>query len=323
MKEESPAFAIRGAGGSAVAPIHRFSHEAMGSIFEIFVAGQEAEYARQASDAAFEELDRLYHELNRYSPTSDVSQINHLRAGQGIRVGVATYECLKIAARVSADTGGAFDVTVGRLFALWKPQEGVAPPQPTDAEIAAARKATGIGLLVLCDDDFSVGAKADGVQVDLGGIGKGFAVDQMAATLREWSVSSALLHGGGSSVYAMGAPAGKDGWTIVTRNPENASETLAVITLKDESLSGSGIRPNYLHIIDPRTGRPATGNMATWARAKSGAVADALSTAFLIFTPDEVRAYCEKHLDAAGMIYRIAEAEHKVYRYGKWDAVTK
>ena len=121
--------------------IHRFAHEAMATAFEVMIIGQDAEYARQASKAAFEELDRLHLELNRFDPTSDVSQINASRAGQKVRVGLATIACLKAAAEANADTGGAFDVTVGALVACWRNKDKT-PRTPTAEELAAARART-------------------------------------------------------------------------------------------------------------------------------------------------------------------------------------
>ena len=308
-----------GTGGAApTSPVHRFPHDAMGSIFEILIPGESADYARHAATAAFEELDRLYRELNRFTAASDVSRANTLGAGESVRVGLATFECLAAAAKAWAETGGAFDVTIGRLFALWTPRDG-AEPHPSDAALAEARRCTGMGLLELVEEDFSVGVKCDGVQIDLGGIGKGYAVDQMAAVLREWSVATALMHGGHSSVLALGSPPGKPGWAMRLPDPKNEAESLGNVHLQDRALSGSGIRPNYKHIIDPRTGRPAAGTDSTWVLAKSGTVSDALSTAFLVMSPEEVEHYCGQHPDASGILVRPEPGGRKVLRYGKWD----
>jgi len=301
------------AGGSQMgADLHRFAHEAMGAVFEVFVAGAEHEYARQASAAAFEELDRLEAELTRFEPTSDVSQINALKAGQAVRVGLVTFECLKVAAQVHADTGGAFDVTVGRLFELWRPKDG-SKPTPSDEAIAEARAATGMHLLALDETQHAVGVRADGVRIDLGGIGKGYAVDQMMALLQEWSIETALVHGGQSTVFGAGAPPGQKGWTVALSDPKG--KPLGTVCLKDRSLSGSGSPPGARHVIDPRTGRLAEANLGAWAVTAQATLADALSTAFLVMSPKEAERYCRRHPTVSGM---LLAAGGQAVRFGKW-----
>lgn len=301
------------AGGTRPADdVHRFAHEAMGAVFEIFVAGEQHEYARQASAAAFEELDRLEGELSRFQTTSDVSQINALKAGKAVRVGLATFECLKTAAQVHADTGGAFDVTIGRLFELWRPKDG-SRPTPSDDRIAEARAHTGMHLLALDETRHAVGVRAAGVRIDLGGIGKGYALDQMVELLREWSVETALVHGGQSTVYGMGCRTGKQGWPVALSDPNGA--TLGTVSLKDRALSGSGSPPGERHILDPRTGRLAEGNLGAWVVTPKATLADALSTAFLVMSPKEAGQYCRRHPAVSGM---LLPADGKAVRFGKW-----
>jgi thiamine biosynthesis lipoprotein len=300
-------------------PVHRFSHVAMASVFEILIAGEDAEYARQAADAAFAELDNLHHELNRYSSTSDISQINALHAGQGVRVGIATMDCIKAAAKVNAETGGAFDVTIGSLLACWRDPDKK-PRTPTEEELAAARARTGMYLLDIRESEHLVGVKADGVSIDLGGVGKGYAVDQMVALLKEWSIKAALVNGGTSSVLAFGAPPGRDGWRVSLRDPEDESQTLGSVLLKERSLSGSAMPPGNPHIIDPRTGRPAAANVGSWAAATSATITDCLSTAFFIMSPAEVEAYVRNHPDTSAMLITKDSSGRKVLRFGKWES---
>ncbi len=309
---------ISAGGAREGAGVHRFAHEAMGAVFEIFVAGDEHEYARQAAAAAFEELDRLEGELSRFQTTSDVSQVNALKAGQAVRVGLATFECLKVAAQVNADTGGAFDVTIGRLFELWWPKDG-SKPNPSEQQLAAARARTGMRLLALDEAEHAVGVRAGGVRIDLGGIGKGYAVDQMVALLREWSIETALVHGGQSTVFGTGTPPGKEGWTVAMSDPNG--KALGSVCLKDRALSGSGsppiraVWPGGRHIIDPCSGRLAEGNLGAWTVTPTATVADALSTAFLVMSPKEVGQYCRRHPEVSGMLLL---ADGKVTRFGKW-----
>ena len=166
----------------------------------------------------------------------------------------------------------------------------------------------------------TVRLKTAGVLLDLGGIGKGFALDKAAETLREWAdegwgLEAALLSGGQSSVLAMGAPPGTNGWTVTV-----GADVLDVpeeVLLRDRALSGSGTRVHGRHIIDPRTGRPAVSPVRAWASSPSGAVSDALSTAFMVMSAAEVECYCAEH-DETWAILLIQDATgRRLKRFGK------
>jgi FAD:protein FMN transferase len=304
---------------TAGAIVHRFMHEAMGSMFEVRIIGETAEYARQAADAAFLELDHLHAELNRFSASSDVSQINALKVGRRLRVGIATFECLQAAAETHRETGGAFDVTIGRLYALWQPKAEV-PPKPTEVALAEARVLTGMNLIEFYPQDFSVAVKREGVQIDLGAVGKGYAVDRMIDVLKEWSVKTALVHGGQSSVYCLGTPPGKKGWTLSLRGPGESAESYGLVHLTDRSLSGSAVLPKWRHIIDPRTGQVAMGHAGAWAVAKNGTQTDCLSTAFMVMSLKETEEYCKRHPDVGAAVLEHDEAgATEIHKFGKWD----
>jgi len=250
-------------------PPERFSHEAMATLFEIQCLHADAGYARQAAQAAFDLVDRLEQEQSRFVANSDVSRINQLSAGQSTRVSPSTMECLEIARRMYDVTGGAFDISIG----------------------------SGLLGLELVPDGFAVHARADGVRLDLGGIGKGYAVDRVAELLEEWEIRHALVHGGFSSVLALEAPPDRDGWplTLSSTGVEDR-EPLARVSVRQRALSASGTRKGE-HILDPRTGQ-AVGGRATWValpragdgRQDAAAVAEALSTAFMVLSTEEVTA---------------------------------
>ena len=314
---DAPLVASAGLGGAAAdGPLHRFAHRAMATQFEILVPGRDPEYARQASEAAFEELDRLEQELSRFIPSSDIAHISALKAGGAVRVGMAALECIRTAGRVFADTHGAFDVTIGPVYALWNPKQGPAA-DPSDAVLTAARARVGMNRLVVSEKEHAVGVLADGVQVDLGGIGKGYAVDQMAALLADWSIDVALIHGGRSTVLGVGSPPGADGWPVAMHGPGSHARTLGCVGLHGRSLSGSGAGPRDRHVIDPRTGRPVRAHRGAWAVAESATLSDALSTAFLVMSAEEIGHYCGQHPGVSGM---LLDAEGKVSRLGTWDA---
>jgi FAD:protein FMN transferase len=248
--------------------VHRFSREAMATLFEIHCVHPDAAYAGQAAHEAFDLVDRLEQQLSRFVANSDVSRINGLAAGEAVPVSPSTMACLGIARRMYDVTGGAFDVSIG----------------------------SGFLELDLLPDEFLVRAGRDGVRIDLGGIGKGYAVDRMAELVEEWGVCRALLHGGFSSVLALEAPPDREGWPLTLSAPEGDRAVLARLSACRTALSASGHRKGS-HIRDPRTGKAAEGR-AVWValpragegREDAAAVAEALSTAFMVLSAEEVGA---------------------------------
>jgi thiamine biosynthesis lipoprotein len=242
----------------------RFAHQAMHTEFEIFCAHADGDYAQQAAWAAFDLLDRMENELSRFIPNSDISRINQSAAGESARLSRWTMECIEAAFEAYEQTGGAFDISLG----------------------------TGLERLQVFPRDCRV-TNPGGVKLDLGGIGKGYAIDRMAEVLDEWDLRQALIHGGHSSVLALDAPAGLDGWPLTL-----GERTFAA---RRRAFSASGIRAQGEHIVDPRTGQPANGRVAAWVSldVESGpspsAVAEAYSTAFMILPAAEMDAICARH----------------------------
>ena len=261
---------------------HRFSHEAMASVFEVHCAHADAAYAGQAAQAAFDVLDRLEREQSRFIANSDISRINELPAGDRARVSPSTIECLVIARHLYDLSERAFDVTLG---AGWE-------------------------RLELVPDEFTVHAREAGARLDLGGIGKGYAVDRMAEVLREWDVSRALVHGGFSSVRVLEAPSGQDGWALRLRAP-GRHDVLARILARHTAFGASGTQKGA-HILDPRTGRAIAGREAAWVSVSAegdpgdglspAAVADGLSTAFMILPPERVAELCARHSELSAWL---------------------
>jgi len=250
----------------------RFAHEAMATVFEVHCAHSDPAYARQAAQAAFDLADRLERELSRFVANSDVTRINHLSAGQDTRVSPTTMECLLVARHVHDATGGAFDISIG----------------------------SGLDDLELDPDGLAVRAHAPDVRLDLGGIGKGYAVDRMAETIEEWGISRALVHGGFSSVLALEAPPERDGWPLTFSAPgAGGARVLVRIPARQRALGASGMLKGD-HIQDPRHGQAVTGRRAVWVAVprgeggSAGALADALSTAFMILPLEEIGDLCRR-----------------------------
>ncbi|NOY79810.1 MAG: hypothetical protein GXP31_02270 [Kiritimatiellaeota bacterium] len=262
-------------------PIRPYRHAAMATDFAILIrAPVDDGYARQAARAAFDELDRIEQELSRFIPTSDVSRINALEVGDRLRIGETAAACLRAAFAAWKDTGGAFDVTARSVGA---PGGGAAA----------------IGMQYL-DVDFAtheVAVRRPGLRVDLGGIGKGFALDRMADVLRDWKIDDALIEGGLSTALVLrraSAPGDAKRWPLRLRDPRRSEGALGSLELEHGAMSGSAAVVHGPHIIDPHTGRPATGALAAWAFADSATRADALSTAFMVMSTEQVRICCAR-----------------------------
>ena len=305
----------------SVVEMHRFSHRAMATIYEVYLIHEDATYAQEAALEAFFELDKLEQELSRFIENSDISRINSLASNQSTRVGLAVFECLRESIRLSEETDGAFDISVGPLLKCWL-NEDKSLRTPSEDELHFALQNTGIHLLELHESEHEVKVHSGSLQIDLGGIGKGYAIDQLAGFLREWDFENALIHGGFSSVYALGAPPAKEGWPLTLSHPNDRNITLEYLHLRDQAISGSGLQKGQ-HIIDPRSGKPVKDNLASWTCASNAVTTDALSTAFMLMSTDEVENYCQRNKDVRAMILVEREAndsgQEHVLRFGSWE----
>ncbi len=302
--------------------LKRFSHEAMATVFDIFIVHEDRTYAEQAAWAAFDECDRLEAQLSRYIPNSDISRINALAANAPLRVGPDTFHCLAVGIRMYQETGGAFDVTIGSIFDC-RLNPDKTPRSPSQQQLKLARSRTGSNLIKLNESDLTVTVAAVGVHIDLGAIGKGCAVDKMAELLREWGIDSAVISAGRSSVLPVGTPPARPGWPITITNPRNIKQTLAHLNIKDLALSGSGLKKGR-HIIDPRSGRPVEAKIAAWACAKTAAEADALSTAFMVMSPDRTKQFCSSHPDTLAVLVVEKDSPSEatdILAFGPWENI--
>jgi len=253
----------------------------------------------------------LENELSRFLPNSDVSRINHLQPGHCIVVSPDIMECLKSCFALYLETQGAFDITVGALHQCWLNRDN-SLRQPSSEEIQAAGLKTGMQHLFFDQDTFTVTTDVTCLQIDLGGFGKGYAVDRMAAVLKEWEIDAALIHGGTSSVYAWG---GEEGWLATISHPLNHAQILRRLSLQDMAMAGSGLQKGF-HIIDPVHGRPVQHHLAAWVMAPDAAASDALSTAFMVMTAAQVAAYCRQHPQVAAALLPASEGNSSLLTFG-------
>lgn len=243
--------------------------DAMGSTYTIVAYGQDEARLRAAVEDASEEARRLDHLLSNYIPSSEWSQVNREASNQPVRVSTELFQLLAACVEYSRESGGAFDITVGPLMKVWGFYKGTGH-LPHRAEVRGAMAKVGYQNILLDPAAHTVRFAKEGVEIDPGGIGKGYAVDKMVEILKEDGVKSALVSASGSSIYGLGAPPDEPGWKIKIRDPKDASKTAAEVVLKDNSLSTSGNYEKfffaegklYSHIMDPTAGYPSEGMLS-------------------------------------------------------------
>lgn len=309
--------------------------QAMAARFEIFFNVGQYGQAVEAALEALDEVDRLEERLSFFRPASQLSAVN-LLAGEGpVTVEPALFELLQFAVALSRETDGAFDITSTPLWEAW----GFSRRQgriPADGEIAAARANVGSHLVELDPQRRTVRFRQPGVRLNLGSIGKGFALDRCAEILAARGIDDFLVHGGMSSILARGAqlstlagtpaevPADTavappaeppDGsWIVGIRHPLRPDRRLAELQVSNQALGTSGSQAQsfwhegkrYGHILDPRSGRPALGVFSTTVLAPTALLADALSTAFYVMPHEAVLDYCGRHPEVAAILLRPA-----------------
>ncbi|MEM9481693.1 MAG: FAD:protein FMN transferase [Verrucomicrobiota bacterium] len=271
---------------------YQFYDDAMATTFRILIDDTiEREKAEKAVSAAFRELHQLEDELSRYRDLSDISILNKQQAGGSVPIRFAAYDCLSLAKEVHKETGGAFDVTVGPLMNAWVHKDGFTL-DPSEEEIAEAMARVGLDNIEIDGENFRATTKVDNPVVDLGGIGKGYALDQLADLLREWDCERAILNAGQSTLLALDAPLqNPDGWPVTAGGGKQRF-------LCNRALSGSGFEERGAHVIDPRTSGPVPiKKRIIWSMAPYAALADALSTSFLVMSNSEIKQLCKRYPD--------------------------
>lgn len=274
-------------------PVWRFSHFVMATHFEAVFAEVERSYAEQVSLALFQELERLESRLSCFDPGSDISRINRLEPGRSIRIGVEAFECLRRAETLRAELGNAFDIN----FKL----AGEDPYEPgTLLQLAQVSGGFTAGRSVREE-----GKGDSGLALDLGGIGKGYALDFLVELMNDWGIENYLLHAGTSTALARGSAPGTEGcgwpvgiaggWDCYTGNKE--------LVLCARAISGSGTEVKGPHVVDPGTGLPAEGHAAAWVSCPAAADSDALSTAFMVMNTAQVENYCSSHPEVWALVF--------------------
>lgn len=274
----------------------RLALNAMATRFELVIQGEDAVFLRAAGEEALSEIKRLDQRLSFYNPTSEISHINGNASNKPVQISPELHSLLKTASDLYQQTDRAFDITMGPLMQCWGFVRGRGT-WPEESERIEALQKTGMDELLLDDKERTVAFKKDGMAIDLGAIGKGFAIEEAANSLRECGVTSALLHGGTSTMIAIGTPSpNEDGWGIGVVDPLDEKNVLTSTTICDEAFSvsaphGKAFKKDdelWGHVIDPRSGYPVQGATISAVIHSSATVCDAISTALLAMNRTEV-----------------------------------
>jgi thiamine biosynthesis lipoprotein len=264
----------------------------MACLYAIEAYGPATVDTAAAAEAALDEVDRIDRLMSHYKAESPLSAINREAASHPVRPPPELFDFVVESLRYSRVSQGAFDITVGPLMKAWGFFRGDGRVPSTD-QLVAARRVVGARHVRVDLVAGTVAFDAAGVELDLGGIAKGYAVDRAVSILRARGVTAALVSAGGSTVYGLGAPPGRAGWDVDVQDPLDVRRSATTVRLRDRSLSiagrsekwfeANGVR--YSHIMDPRAGTPVQGMLTVAVLSDSGTAGDALDDALFVLGP--------------------------------------
>jgi thiamine biosynthesis lipoprotein len=297
----------------------------MGTVFEIAAYDQSSEHASKAIEKAFQEIVRIDDLLSNYKPDSALSNLNRSAHFHAEKVPPDLYHVIDQSIHFSRLSDGKFDISIAPLVDLWKAALR-GGDTPTRARLEEVRGCVGYEKIELTPPD-QISFRSSCLQLDLGAIGKGYAVDRAAEVLHSLGIRDALINAGGSTILAMGSPPNQTAWLVHLRDPSNKKDPQ--IMLKDESVSTSEqTAPSLLgndsagHIIDPDTGMPLKTVFAVSAVSKTATASDALSTTLLLLGPTKGTALIKNTADVSAIwISQNAQVETAIggpeIRFGK------
>jgi thiamine biosynthesis lipoprotein len=288
--------------GTAQAPLPPYHHQvtrmSMACAYAIDAYGLDADILPRVLEDALDEVDRIDRLMSHYKPDSPLSRLNREAAQSPVRVDPELFDFIVESMRYYRDSHGAFDITVGPLMKAWGffRGEGHVPPA---GELEEARRHVGGNHVILNAADRTIRFDHPGVELDLGGIAKGYAVDRVVRLLKERGVRAALVSAGGSTTYGLGTPPGRDGWEVAIQDPVNPQNVALTVRLQDRALSVSGSYGKwfesggvrYSHIMDPRSGMPVQGILSVAVLTATGTAGDALDDALFVLGPGDSRQY--------------------------------
>jgi thiamine biosynthesis lipoprotein ApbE len=286
----------------------------MGSFASVVVYTPDVSAGDAAINDALTKMENVDKLMSHYKPESEISQINRLAGGEPLKVSPDTFRVIQAAIDYGHQTGGAFDVTIAPLVKSWgffKHEKRM----PSVTEIQEQRKLVDYKQIQVNDVDITVMLKKADMQLELGGIAKGYTVDLAAKALRWRGITAALANLSNSTFFAIGRPPDKPAWKIAIQHPRKKDALLGTVSVKDEALATSadseqffihnGVR--YGHIIDPWTGYPVSnGIVSTTVVAPTGMEADALATAVFVLGPEKGMEMIQDRTGVEAIIVREA-----------------
>jgi FAD:protein FMN transferase len=300
-------------------PWVKVQRTALGCRFEVTLPSEDARHV-DAARAALDEVDAIEDALTPLRDASEVSRVNREAAAGAVAVGPSFFALLSLCRELYSATGGAFDPASAALSRCWGFRER-RPRRPAAEEIADALACSGLDKVTADGLGRTVRFAVPGVELDFGAVGRGWALDRVAATLRVRGVFRALLTAGGSSHRGWGGEA----WELALRP---GGEELGLLRLRDAALGTSATGEQHLeaggkrygHVLDPRTGWPAEGVRSASVVASEAAVADALSTAFLVGGPELAGPFCASRPGTMALLVRDAQPRQLLV-FGRRDGV--
>lgn len=298
------------------APVLEYGRDnfAMDTLIHIQVCSADPELAKRALDEAFAEFSRIGSLTDKFAgknlsdpDASDVYRINKNAGTEPVTVSEDTLAMLERSIYFAGLSDGAFDVTIGPLMDLW----GFGQAQyhvPSDRELEPELDLVGYEQIVVDRVQKTVYLPHKGMELDLGGIAKGYAVDKAAQKLRQMGIESALINAGGN-IYALGSQPDGSPWLAGIRDPRDENQLIAVLGVKDMAVVTSGdynryfIRDGirYHHILNPATGMPARGVISTTIVAANATDADVLATTLFVLGPGSGKELMDKLFDVSAV----------------------
>lgn len=276
--------------------------------FEITLPAEDhrgVDVAREALDY----IDDLEDQLTVFRDSSEICFINRTAASRPVKIEPKLFNLLLLAQRLYKESDGAFDITSGPLTRCWGffRRQGCLPDA---TELSAVLQLVGMDQLLFDVESGTLQFTQPAIEINLGSIGKGYALDAIATKMRGRGTKAALLSAGSSSVLALGPGAGNEGWLVGLRHPRRRDTRWVTVRLRECALATSGSGEQFFevdgwrygHVIDPRTGWPAAGIATVTVIAPTAAEADALATAFFVGGPELAERYCSRHQEVLALI---------------------
>ncbi len=281
------------------------SRVSMACTYTIAVYGTDSRQLPLVVNAAFEEVDRIDQLMSNYNPDSPLSQINKNASKEPVTVEPELFNFLQLCVYYSRESDGAFDITVGPLMKAWGFFRGEGRI-PWFFELWNVKRKVGYQHLILDPKGRTVQFGVQGMELDLGGIAKGYAVDRVVGILKEYGITQAFVSAGGSTLYGLGAPPRRDGWEVKIRDPlapKDPSKNAGTVLLRDRCLSVAGnyekffqVRgTTYSHIMDPHTGYPVQNMLSVAVLTETGVEGDAVDDVFYVLGVEKSKSYLQKH----------------------------